>query len=101
MRARRAHPVISEIIEVAEDRKDRLLRMALLDDALTAIRPHMDPTTLRPRLRSDDEYEKVEFELLTAAAYARHGCILKPNFGTPGPDFAVSIGASGPAWIEC
>lgn len=101
LHSRRGHPIVSEIVEVAEARRTRLLRMALVDGGLTELGRSGDLSTLRPRLRHNVEYEKVEFEVLVAAAYARYGCSVVPNFGTPGPDFEIVTASGTQVWVEC
>ena len=101
LHARRGHPVISEIIEVGEGRRGRLLHMSLLDTGLEELRRFGDLAPLAARLRQTDEYEKAEYEVLAAAAYARHGCSIAPNFGGRGPDFEVTSNSGVSAWVEC
>lgn len=100
--ARLGHPLIWELYEAGLGRRTRLLRMDLIEDCLSELSLGLlDGVTLRSRLRSSSEYAKVEFELLVAAAHARHGCEIHPNLGSAGSDLIVKAGSSDQTWVEC
>jgi hypothetical protein len=96
-----AHPLISEIRQIFQDGQGYLFRHDLLENCLEQLFSALDFKSLRPRLRSAREYEKVEYELLVAAAYARYGCQVTPNLTSKGADMEVRAGSDEPVWIEC
>lgn len=99
--AKLRHPLIWELYEVGLGRRTRLLHMDLIEDCLSELRDQIDGTTLRPRLRSPTQYQKVEFELLVAAGHSRHGCEVDPNLETAGSDLKVKADSSVEVSVEC